>query len=105
MPNSRSKEQKRINKAFEILEILGVSKVAHNLAGNISGGQSKLVDIARAMMSEPDIILLDEPTSFLDKQNESKIFSFLKKIKKNKIIIVTSHKASHKKIFDKLIFL
>ena len=63
LPNSRSQEKNRINKAFELLEILGVSKVAHNLAGNISGGQSKLVDIARAMMSEPDIILLDEPVA------------------------------------------
>ena len=38
LPNSRSQERHRINKAFELLEILGVSKVAHNLAGNISGG-------------------------------------------------------------------
>ncbi len=93
MPNSSSKEQKRINKAFEILEILGVSKVAHNLAGNISGGQSKLVDIARAMMSEPDIILLDEPVAGVANDLAEKIFLYLRNLvtNTNTTILVIEH--------------
>jgi ABC-type bacteriocin/lantibiotic exporter with double-glycine peptidase domain len=46
---------------------------------------------------------LDEPTSSLDSKNEKIIFNYLNKIKKNKIIIVTSHKYNQKKYFDKII--
>ena len=71
----------------------------------MSGGEKQRVNFIRAIRNNPDIILLDEPTSFLDKVNERKVLSYLNKIKKNKIIIVSSHKQSHKKIFDKLIYL
>ena len=93
LPNSRSQEKNRINKAFELLEILGVSKVAHNLAGNISGGQSKLVDIARAMMSEPDIILLDEPVAGVANDLAEKIFFYLRNLvtNNNTTVLVIEH--------------
>ena len=93
LPNSRSQEKNRINKAFELLEILGVSKVAHNLAGNISGGQSKLVDIARAMMSEPDIILLDEPVAGVANDLAEKIFLYLRNLvtNNNTTVLVIEH--------------
>ncbi len=73
-----------------------------NLSG-MSGGEKQRVNFIRAIYNNPDLILLDEPTSFLDKENEIKLFSYLKKIKKNKIIIVTSHKTNQKKFFDKVI--
>jgi ABC-type bacteriocin/lantibiotic exporter with double-glycine peptidase domain len=47
--------------------------------------------------------LLDEPTAALDQTNERKLFSYLQSIKKNKIIIVTSHKNQLIKYFDKVI--
>ncbi|MAR34663.1 MAG: ABC transporter ATP-binding protein [Chloroflexi bacterium] len=93
LPNSRSEERERIDKAFNLLELLGVSKVAHNLAGNISGGQSKLVDIARAMMSEPDIILLDEPVAGVANDLAEKIFLHLRNLVDNNdtTILVIEH--------------
>ena len=69
----------------------------------MSGGEKQRVGFIRAIINSPDIILLDEPTSSLDKKNEKKVFEFLKKIKKNKIIIVTSHKFDQKKYFDKVV--
>ena len=73
-PNSRKKERERINKAYEILDSLEISHVAHNLAGNLSGGQSKLVDIARALMGSPKILLLDEPVAGVASVLADKIF-------------------------------
>ena len=70
---------------------------------NMSGGEKQRIGLIRAIINKPDVILLDEPTSSLDKKNEKKVFKFLKLIKKNKIIIVTSHKVEHKKYFDKII--
>jgi branched-chain amino acid transport system ATP-binding protein len=45
----------------ELLDLFGIHKVAHRSAGSLSYGQQKLVDIAMAFMSDPDLILLDEP--------------------------------------------
>jgi len=55
-------EEKRVrDKAKEVLDFLGLSHVAGEYAGNLSGGQKKLLERGRTMMSDPDIVLLDEP--------------------------------------------
>ena len=69
----------------------------------MSGGEKQRIGFLRAVINEPDLILLDEPTSSLDKKNEKRIFDFLLSIKKNKIIVIASHKEDQKKYFDKII--
>jgi ATP-binding cassette subfamily C protein len=69
----------------------------------LSGGEIQRISFIRAIFNNPDIILLDEPTAALDQTNERKLFSYLQSIKKNKIIIVTSHKNQLIKYFDKVI--
>ena len=54
-------EKERLLMAFEALDQLEVPHMAHNLASELSGGQSKLVDIGRSMMGSPRLLLLDEP--------------------------------------------
>ena len=70
---------------------------------NMSGGEKQRIGVLRAVINDPDLILLDEPTSSLDKKNEKAIFDFLLSIKKNKIIVITSHKEDQKKYFDEII--
>ena len=70
---------------------------------NMSGGEKQRIGFIRSILRDPDLILLDEPTSSLDHKNEKKIFEYLLKIKNDKIIIVSTHKESHKKYFDKII--
>jgi len=72
---------------------------------NMSGGEIQRISIIRSIIDDPSLILLDEPTSSLDQKNEKKIFEHLLKIKKNKIIIVTTHKKETKKYFDEVIYL
>ena len=83
------------NKYFENTSISSIK--------NMSGGEKQRIGIIRALIHNPDLILFDEPTSSLDKENEKKVFEYLRSIKKNKIIIVTSHKLEQKKYFDKVI--
>ena len=59
----RKEEQTNRERAMTILESVGLSAKAQDYAGALSGGQRKLLEIARAMMSNPKLILLDEPAA------------------------------------------
>ena len=88
--------KKFVNKRY--FENKGISSIK-----NMSGGEKQRIGFLRAVINEPNLILLDEPTSSLDKKNEKAIFDFLISIKKDKIIVVTSHKEDQKKYFDEII--
>jgi ABC-type multidrug transport system ATPase subunit len=70
---------------------------------NMSGGEKQRISFIRSIINNPDLLILDEPVSSLDSKNAQKIFNFLRNYKKDKIVIVTSHKNSEKKFFDKII--
>ncbi len=58
---ARADERRVRDKAEEVLDMLQLSHLRHELAGNLSGGQKKLLEIGRTMMVEPRVVLLDEP--------------------------------------------
>ena len=72
---------------------------------NMSGGEKQRISFIRSIINDPDLLILDEPASSLDSRNAELIFKFLLKYKKDRIIVVTSHKDSEKKFFDKIIYL
>ena len=69
----------------------------------LSGGERARLSFARALVAEPNFIILDELTSGLDEQTELQILSTIQKLKRNKVIIIISHRESVMKICDKLI--
>ncbi|MDX2230484.1 MAG: ABC transporter ATP-binding protein [Leptolyngbyaceae cyanobacterium bins.349] len=56
-------EKQNREKAFTVLESIGLSHMAHEYAGALSGGQRKLLEMGRALMTDPKLILLDEPAA------------------------------------------
>ena len=80
MPGSRPDEEKRLAKAYSVLDQLEVPHMAHNLTSDLSGGQSKLVDIGRSMMGDPQLLLLDEPVAGVAGPLAMKIFNNLRKV-------------------------
>lgn len=70
---------------------------------NVSGGQKQRIAIARALYREPKILILDEATSGLDEETENKIFSDIKKLKKDMLVIVISHSNNVKSYCDNII--
>ena len=73
-------ERERLMDAYHALDQLEVPHMAHNLASELSGGQSKLVDIGRSMMGSPKLLLLDEPVAGVAGPLAMKIFNNLRNI-------------------------
>ena len=69
----------------------------------LSVGQKQRVGIARALIRDPEIIILDESTNSLDKKTEEEIIKFMKVLKKDKTIIFVTHDKELSKICDELI--
>ena len=85
-PGTRKSEAKRIQDAYEVLDLLEIPHMAHNLTSELSGGQSKLVDIGRALMSDPRFLLLDEPVAGVAGPLVERIFQNLRHLTSDKNI-------------------
>ena len=73
-----------------------------NLRG-LSGGEKQRISLIRALIKDPEILILDEPISSLDYENSSRIIEHLNQIKKDKIIVLTTHDDKFDYLFDKII--
>ena len=81
-----------INKAKKTLSLVGLSKRIDHFPSELSGGEQQRVAVARAIVTEPDLILADEPTGSLDRKTANEIFSlFLKMKSKNRAILYATH--------------
>ena len=83
--------KKRRKKAMELLNKVGLKKQIHQKPNQLSGGQMQRVAIARAIANNPDIILADEPTGALDSKTSIQIMDLIKKIAKDKLVIMVTH--------------
>lgn len=73
-----------------ILSTVKMENFKNNLIGELSGGQKQKVFIARALMGEPELIILDEPSTGIDTKSQEEIYSFLKKLNREKNITILS---------------
>jgi putative ABC transport system ATP-binding protein len=86
------RRKKRNIIAMEYLEKLGLKEWSHHLPSELSGGQQQRVAMARALISQPKIILADEPTGALDTKTSYEMMDLLDEINKTGItIIVVTH--------------
>jgi ABC-type multidrug transport system fused ATPase/permease subunit len=103
--NFPDKEIKKILKQVNLDRFLkrlphGLSQIINEDGNNISGGEKQRIGIARALLNNPEIIILDEATSSLDYFTESKILSSIKNLKKT--IIIISHRVNTLNFCDKV---
>lgn len=83
--------KERKQRAIKALEEVGLKEQIHKRPNQLSGGQTQRVAIARALVNNPDIILADEPTGALDTKTSVQVMEILKKISKDKLIIMVTH--------------
>lgn len=75
---------------WNALEQMGMTAYAHALMGTLSGGQSQKILIARALIGDPDLLVLDEPSTGVDVESQKEIYSFLKKINQERGMTIIS---------------
>ncbi len=82
--------------AYRAMELVGIAHLADRPCNGVSGGEWQLALIARALVQEPQILLLDEPTSHLDMGNQMKILRVIKNLSDNGMtIVMASHFPDH----------
>lgn len=83
-----SQDKKR---ADELIEKSGLSSISGNPVGELSGGQLQRVFLARAVISNPILLILDEPSTYVDNRSEFELYETLKELNKEIAILLVSH--------------
>jgi ABC-type lipoprotein export system ATPase subunit len=88
--------------ALDLLEQLGLSDRAYFNVEQLSGGQQQRVAVARALITQPKIIVADEPLTFVDEASAKRITDFFEKLRKEgKTILISTHVSNLAKLADK----
>ncbi|VDG19632.1 ABC transporter ATP-binding protein [Lactobacillus koreensis] [Lactiplantibacillus mudanjiangensis] len=90
---ARQYRQVDLQKVTEVSQQLGLTTFMNQRYGTLSGGQRRRVDIARALLNDPDILFLDEPTTALDIQTRTAIWDLLRQLQREQglTIVLTTH--------------
>ena len=102
LTNSKNKHKR----VLKMLDKVGLKDKKDRKICDLSGGQKQRVAISRALINNPDIILADEPTGALDYKTGYEIMNLIKKLSKNKLVIMVTHnKVLAKKYSSRIIYL
>lgn len=90
----------------KLLEITNLTDVKHKKMGGFSGGMKQRVLLSQALLGDPQVVLLDEPTAGLDPKERIRIRNFISSLSRNKIILLATHIVSDiESISDKIILM
>lgn len=85
------KIKKLKDRVAEVIELVGLQKEQHKVIGQLSKGYRQRVGLAQAIIHDPEVLILDEPTSGLDPNQLSEIRELIKKIGKEKTVMLSTH--------------
>jgi neutral amino acid transport system ATP-binding protein len=92
-PKVRRQEREAIKRARELLAVVGLEEVADEYCGNLSYAEQKMVEITRALMTDPELIMLDEPASGINPTLVNQILDYIRKLRdeQGKTFLVVEH--------------
>jgi len=96
------------DKVAELLELLEISRLAEQVTGRLSAGESTRVNLAKALLNDPDLLLLDEPTASLDPDIADKVRKLVRRVQRERdpAILYTSHNMRDiDEVCDRILFL
>jgi branched-chain amino acid transport system ATP-binding protein len=79
--NVVEQEEELLERAWETLEFFEIDHIAEEYAGNLSGGQRKLLEMARALLTDPDMLLLDEPFAGVNPSLEKRLLTHIHELR------------------------
>lgn len=82
------------DKVTQMLELTGLQNMAHTSLGNLSGGQMQRALLGRALIMHPQVLVLDEPLSYVDKHFEHRIYDIIERVAPTTTILLVSHEMS-----------
>ena len=85
------KKQELKLKISDVLEIVNLSDVSHKKIRTYSGGMKRRIGIAQAILNNPDILILDEPTAGLDPSERLNFSNFISNLSRKKIVLLSTH--------------
>lgn len=88
LPSQKKYEKKLLEKSFELMEDLNIKHMANSYARELSGGQKKLLELARSIINDPEVLLLDEPLAGVNPKLAEDILEIIKKLAANGISII-----------------
>lgn len=80
-----------LRQARNVLNLMGIPELEHLPIGELSGGQTQRVFLARALVSSPKLLILDEPNTFVDQSFEKSLYDILRELNKTMAIVMVSH--------------
>jgi len=95
--------RKRRQRAQELLEQVGLGDRSGDRPGQLSGGEQQRVAVARALSTDPDVLLADEPTGELDVQTGRDVLSCITEAAEERAVLIASHDENALRITDRLI--
>ncbi len=81
LPGYRREERRTLARAGELLELVGLKELAGERAGNLAYGQQRLLEIARALATEPRLLLLDEPAAGMNPQETAGLAGLVRRLR------------------------
>ncbi|NSW86871.1 MAG: ABC transporter ATP-binding protein [Syntrophobacteraceae bacterium] len=92
LPRQRKEELEALQKAMRILEFVGLDSQAEQMGKNLSYGNQRLLEIARALAAEPRLLILDEPAGGMNEQETGQLVSLIRRIRDaNTSILLIEH--------------
>ena len=101
----KRKESDYKDSAMDIISYLGLAERANNYPRQLSGGEQQRAAIARALVTSPKVIFLDEPTGSLDKERGRQVMELLADINKNRgvALVMVTHSPAHAKYASRIV--
>jgi zinc transport system ATP-binding protein len=86
-----SSREQEVTRAMELMTEMGIAGKLHKAIGELSGGEMQRVFLCRALISDPKLLILDEPGTYVDNRFGREIFEKLKELNQRMAVLLVSH--------------